>query len=85
MDGVRQLEQIVLTLCVVQVEVGEMGAISLHGHMLVLVEVIDAHTGDDGRAGFGPVGIVGDDGVCRVSLRPLKEVGQRVGGNHAVF
>ena len=70
-DGIGQLEQVILALGIIEVEIRKVGTVGIHGHMLVLVEVIDAHAGDDSRAGLGPVGIVGDNAVGGIGLRPL--------------
>ena len=84
MDGIRQLQQVVLAVGVVEVVVGEMAKVQVHGQLLAMGEVVDAHAGNDGSA-LGLVLIVGHDGVGGVGLGALQEVGQGVGDTHTVL
>ena len=84
MDGIRQLQQIVLTVGIVEVIVREMAKIQIHGQLLAVGKIVDAHAGDDGGA-FGLVFIVGNDVIRRIGLRSLEEVRQRIGDAHSVF
>lgn len=84
MDDVRQLHQVVLAVAVIEIVVGKMAEIHIHGELLPDGTVIDAHAGHLCRSP-GLVGIVGDDAIRRVGLGILQEVGQRIGRDHLVF
>ena len=83
-DVVRELEQVVLAVGVVEVEVGEVPEIEIHGQLPAAGEVVDAHAGDD-AGGAGLVGVVRNDALRGVGLGPLQEVGQGVRALQAVL
>ena len=78
-DGVSHLHQVVLAGGIVEVKIGEVGEVGLHGDDHIPGEVVDAHAGDDGRARLGFVGVMGDDALGGEGFVALQEVGQRVG------
>lgn len=85
MDGVHHLHQVVLTGWIVQVKVGEVGEVRLHGDPGAPGKIVDAHAGNDGGSRLGFIGVMGDDGVGGVGLRALEEMGQGVRCLQPVF
>ena len=83
--GFDQLHHVVLAQGVAQIELREMGHVQGVGELRSVDRVLKAGQGHKGRTGLRPAQKVGNGGVSRVLLRPLGEMGQGIGGLHAVF
>ena len=84
-DQISQLHQVVLAGGVVQIIVGEVGEVGLHGDFHAPGKVVDAHAGDDGGTRLGLIGIMGEDRVDGMALGTLQEMGQGVGDLQTVL
>ena len=85
MHGFHHLHHVVLTFGVAHVKLREMGHIQSIGQRGHLIGVLHARKGHKGCAGAGAANKVRHGPLCRIFLRSLREMRQRVGGLHAVF
>ena len=85
MHGFDHLHNVVLTLGVKHIKLGEVRHIQPVGEGGGIGIILHGTEGDKGRAVLGAAQIVAHNRVSGIALRALREVGHGVGGLHPVF